>query len=101
MRKIFPGLLALVIQCTYTFGQLQTADADGATQAATLKKLSKKAKYGAFSMQSNIAFSTGKGVNGTPVVTATEDGKIEMVSLEKKTVVGYMLPYNQFVKLTD
>ena len=91
----------MVIQCSYLFAQLQTADGEGATQAATLKKLTKKAKYGAYSMQSNITFSTGKGLGGTPVVTATEEGKIEMVAMENKAVVGYMLPYNQFVKLTD
>lgn len=101
MRKTFLAVVAMVIQCSYTFGQLQSADGEGVTQAATLKKLTKKAKYGAFSMQSNISFSTGKGINGVPVVTATEEGKIDMVAMENKAVVGYMLPYNQFVKLTD
>lgn len=40
-------------------------------------------------------------MNDVPVVTASDDGKVEMVSMENKAVVGYLLPYNQFVKLTD
>lgn len=81
--------------------QLQTSDAEGTTQAGYLKKISKKAKYGASYAEQKIEFSTGKGINGQPVVTAEENGKIEMVAIEDHTTLGYILDYNQFVKLKD
>jgi hypothetical protein len=101
MKKLMAAAIALAIHCPSVFAQLQSADGEGVTQAATLKKLTKKAKYGAYSVQSNISFSTGKGIDGSPVVTAAEDGTVDMVAMEDKAVVGFMLPYNQFVKLTD
>jgi transglutaminase-like putative cysteine protease len=81
--------------------QLQTADAEGATQSAALKKIDKKAKYGAYLVEKELNFGTGKGINGSPIVTASEKGNVEMAAIESKTVVGYMLPYNQFVKPAD
>ena len=80
--------------------QLQTADSEGASQAAALKKLNKKAKYGAYLIQKEVNFASGKGITGSPVVTAYEKGLVEMASIENKAFVGYVLPYNQFVKLT-
>ena len=81
--------------------QLQTADGEGSSQAAALKKLNKKAKYGAYLIQKEVNFASGKGITGSPVVTANEKGVVEMASIENKAFVGYVLPYNQFVKLTD
>lgn len=80
--------------------QPQTADDEGATQASLLKKLDKKAKYGAAAIKKTVTFTTSKGISGEPVVTAVEDGVVEMVSLENNANVGYLLPYNQFAKLT-
>lgn len=94
-------LLAAVCGSLSLNAQLQTSDGEGVTQAAFLKKLSKKAKYGAYSIQSEVNFSTTKGITGNPVVTAAEEGKVDMVAIENKAVVGYLLPYNQFVRLTD
>ena len=81
--------------------QLQTADGEGATQASYLKKINKKAKYGAYLIDRKISFSTAKGINDQPVVTAEDDGVVEMVSIENKAYVGYLLPYNNFLKLKD
>ena len=81
--------------------QLQSSDAEGVNQAAYLKKISKKAKYGASSVDLQIDFSTTKGIMGQPVVTAEEHGKIEMVSIDDHVPMGHMLSYNQFVKLKD
>ena len=78
------GLLVAVATCAVASAQLQTADAEGITQAAYLKKLSKKAKYGAQVIQKEISFNTAKGLNGSPVVTAQEVGKVEMVALDNK-----------------
>lgn len=81
--------------------QLQTSDEEGGTQAALLKKLAKKAKYGANLVKTDINFTTTKGIAGEPVVAALEQGQVEMVSLEDNAYMGYVLPYNQFVKLAD
>jgi transglutaminase-like putative cysteine protease len=70
-------------------------------QASSLKKLNKKAKYGAYLIEKHVEFGTAKGVEGNPVVTASEKGTVEMTSIENKAFVGYVLPYNQFVRLTD
>jgi hypothetical protein len=96
------GLLLLVL-CLYecSFAQLQTADEEGAIAASFLKKLDKKAKYGAHSIQKEVSFNTAKGVTGQPVVTASEKGSIEMVAIDNKVVMGYMMESNQFVKLSD
>ncbi|HEX4851694.1 MAG TPA: transglutaminase-like domain-containing protein, partial [Puia sp.] len=101
MRKI-------TLFLAFTFGisqivsaQLQTVDEEGNIQAAYLKKLNKKAKYGATLISKELSFGTGKGMNGMPVVIAEEQGQVEMVSIENRTSVGYVLPYNQFVKLRD
>lgn len=101
MKKWFLSIcLGLFISFTVS-AQLQTADGEGAIQASQLKKLNKKAKYGASSIQQKISFSTGKGLDGQTVTVAQEKGVVEMTALENKAVVGYLVPYNQFVKLTD
>ena len=81
--------------------QLQTADGEGTHQAAELRKLNKKAKYGAYLIQKEVEFATGRNAEGTPMVTASEKGNVEMTAMENKAFVGYVLPYNQFVRLTD
>ena len=98
-----PSLLLFVCLMTgiFCFGQLQTADGEGITQASTLKKISKKAQYGAYTIDRKISFATAKGINDEPVVTAEDNGIIEMVSMENKAFVGYLLPYNNFLKLRD
>src|SRR5215211_3990416 len=101
MRRFTLNLFFLLGACLPLCAQLQTADGEGAAQAAALKKLNKKAKYGAYLIEKEVSFGTGKGISGAPVVTATEKGKVEMASIENKAFVGYVLPYNQFVKLTD
>lgn len=52
-------------------------------------------------MEKQFSFGTGKGINKSPIVTAIEKGNIEMVSVENKAPIGYLLPYNLFVKLKD
>ncbi|HWB25554.1 MAG TPA: transglutaminase-like domain-containing protein [Chitinophagaceae bacterium] len=103
MRVSFKPYLALILlfTCAHCIAQQQTSDDEGGTQAALLKKLAKKAKYGASLIKTDINFSTTKGITGEPVVTALEQGQVEMVSLEDNAYMGYMLPYNQFVKLAD
>ena len=81
--------------------QLQTADGEGVTAASFLKKLDKKAKYGAHFIQKEINFSTAKGIMGQPVVTANEKGSLEMVAIDNKVIMGYTMASNQFVKLND
>lgn len=101
MKLLTLNLFFLLGACLPLCAQLQTADGEGSSQAAALKKLNKKAKYGAYLIEKEVNFSSGKGINGSPVVTATEKGKVEMASIENKAFVGYVLPYNQFVRLTD
>ena len=101
MKKLTLSTLFLLGITLNLLAQLQTADGEGSAQAAALKKLSKKAKYGAYLVQKEVNFATGKGINGSPVVTASENGTVEMASIEDKAFVGYLLPYNQFVRLTD
>jgi hypothetical protein len=101
MRQLTLNLIFLLGVSLPLCAQLQTADGEGSSQAAALKKLNKKAKYGAYLVQKEVNFGSGKGINGLPVVTATEKGTVEMASIENKAFVGYVLPYNQFVKLTD
>lgn len=101
MRQLTLNLIFLLGVSIPVCAQLQTADGEGASQAAALKKLNKKAKYGAYLIQKEINFASGKGINGLPVVTANEKGIVEMASIENKAFVGYVLPYNQFVKLND
>lgn len=93
-------LACLVMAWQAGSAQLQTADEEGGTQAALLKKLAKKARYGANAIQTTITFGTTKGLTGQPVVTAYEAGTVDMVSLENNANMGYLLPYNQFAKLT-
>lgn len=93
--------LALVAMPFSLLAQLQTADDEGNAQAANIVKINKKAKYGAYLIEKQFAFATGKGIDSKPIVTATETGRVEMVATENKTNVGYLLPYNQFVKLKD
>jgi hypothetical protein len=101
MKKL--TLCALVVICAFNYcsGQLQTADGEGSIQSGSVKRLSKKAKYGASLIEQQFTFKTGKGIDGNPVVVALEEGKAEMVSAEGKTFVGYLLPYNNFLKLRD
>ena len=97
MKKQCLSLLLVLCSCML-HAQLQTADGEGSMQAGSLQRLEKKAKYGASLIQQEFSFKTAKGITGTPVVTAEEDGTVEMVSLENKAIIGYLLPYNQFVK---
>lgn len=98
----FSTLLMLALFCGYqSSAQLQTSDGDGVMYASTLKKINKKAKYGAYLLENEISFGSGKGINGSPVVTAVEKGHVEMVAMENNAVMGYMLPFNNFVKVDD
>ncbi len=101
MRRIY--LSFLFFACIYfdCSAQLQTVDGEGTSQAAYLKKISKKAKFGAYLIDKEINFGSGKGINDLPVITAEEQGSVEMVAIENKTNVGYILPYNQFLRLRD
>jgi len=101
MKKATLSLLFSIGILLSVSAQLQTPDGEGTAQATALKKLNKKAKYGAYLIQKQVEFATGKGIEGVPVVTATETGNVEMTSMENKAFVGYVLPYNQFVRLTD
>jgi hypothetical protein len=83
------------------FAQLQTSDDEGTSQVGNLKKLNKKAKYGAYLIEKEFTFSTGKGINKQQIVVAEEKGNVEMVSIQDKAGMGYLLPYNSFVKLKD
>ncbi|WP_153797767.1 transglutaminase domain-containing protein [Foetidibacter luteolus] len=94
-------LLALLICTVQLNAQLQTSDGEGVMQASFLKKLNKKAKYGAYLVEKEVEFATTKGVNNQPVVTAFEKGNVEMVAIENQANVGYLVGYNQFVKLKD
>jgi hypothetical protein len=101
MLKTLSGIALCLCVSASVFSQSQTADSEGSQQASNLKKLDKKAKYGAYLINKQIEFGTSKGINGQPVVTAEETGNIEMASIEEKAIVGYMLPFNTFVKLKD
>ena len=99
--NLFLAIILLVTLTNTSFAQLATPDGEGTAQAAQLKKIDKKASYGAALIEQEIEFETGKGLNNQPIVTAREKGKIEMASIEKNTVIGYVLPYNTFAKLAD
>ncbi len=101
MRKTCFSLLLLFGLAQALFAQLQTVDGEGTNQAAYLKKINKKAKFGAYYITKDLEFGSGKGINGSPVVTAEEKGNVEMVAIENKAIVGYVLPYNNFVRLKD
>ena len=101
MKRIIPNLILLSIICLSASAQLQNADGEGTAQAAALRKLNKKAKYGAYLIQKEVEFGTSRNAEGSPVVTAAEKGNVEMTSMENKAFVGYVLPYNLFVRLTD
>ena len=101
MKRVVVSLVLIAFGFVPALAQLQTPDGEGTSQAAVLKKLSKKATYGANLIQKQVEFATGKGIDGIPVVTALEAGNVEMTSIEKNSFVGYVLPYNQFVRLTD
>ena len=101
MKKQYLLVVSLCITCFTALAQLQTADGEGATQASLIKKLDKKAKYGAYLVESEYNFSTGKGLGGAPVVTAEDNGNVEMVSVADKTDMGYLLASNQFLHLKD
>lgn len=100
MKKIL-SLSAGVLLTIASFAQMQTADDEGYAQSASLKKLNKKAKYGASLISQSFNFGTTKGVVGTPVVSAKEEGEVDLVAMEDKAFVGHLLPYNQFMKLED
>ncbi|AXY72891.1 transglutaminase domain-containing protein [Paraflavitalea soli] len=101
MRINFLLVLLLSVICLPALAQPQSSDDEGLGQIAALRKIQKKAQYGAHLIQKEVNFSTGKGINGLPVVTVSEKGIVEMVAIEPKTNIGYLLPYNQFVKLAD
>lgn len=91
-------LLLMLAMSLCVNAQLQTADGEGTLQSSSLKRLEKKAKYGASLIQQEFSFKTAKGITGSPVVVAEEDGTVELVSMENKAVLGYVLPYNEFVR---
>ena len=95
------NLLFFALIFSSASAQLQTADGEGTHQAAELRKLNKKAKYGAYLIEKEVDFASVRSPEGNPVVTASEKGNVEMTSMENKAFVGYVLPYNQFVRLTD
>lgn len=100
-KLLFPSFFALIFISFNVHAQLQSVDGEGSSQAAGLKKLDKKAKYGISQSEKEFNFSTGKGIDDLPVVVARETGSVEMVSIDSKVHVGYLLPYNNFVKLRD
>nr|MCU0385706.1 hypothetical protein [Flavihumibacter sp.] len=81
------------------FAQNQSADGEGTSQATALKKIDKEAEYGTHLAVKQISFSTGKGLDGMPVVVANEKGSIDMVSIASNVFMGHLLPYNNFVQL--
>ena len=83
------------------FPQKQSADGEGTSQATALKKIDKEAEYGTHLAVKQISFSTGKGLDGMPVVVANEKGSIDMVSIGSNVFMGHLLPYNNFVQLRD
>ncbi len=99
-KKLFCFSLC-VFSVAFSFAQMQNADDEGLAQSGSLKKLNKKARYGAAIISQSFSFGTANGITGSPVVIAEEDGTVEMVAMENKAYVGYMLPYNQFMKLDD
>lgn len=101
MKPLFSIFFSLLLLFSNARAQQQTPDGEGSTQSAGLKKIDKKAQYGASLIEKEIDFGLGKGIDDLPVVNAREKGKVEMVSMEGKTYVGYLLPYNNFVKLRD
>ncbi|MEO6453983.1 MAG: transglutaminase-like domain-containing protein, partial [Ginsengibacter sp.] len=101
MRKALLSLGIVIAFSQNILAQSQTSDDEGSTQAANIKKINKKAKYGAYLIEKEITFGTGKGLGNLPIVTATEKGNVEMAAVEDKADMGYLLPYNQFVKLKD
>ncbi|GGH81044.1 hypothetical protein HNQ91_005450 [Filimonas zeae] len=101
MKRTTVGLFCCLWLSTATLAQYQAADDEGVLAASFLKKLDKKAKYGAYDISKEISFGTAKGLNDLPVVTAEEKGTVEMVALENRAVVGYMVPDNTFARLKD
>ncbi|ULQ56702.1 transglutaminase-like domain-containing protein [Flavihumibacter rivuli] len=101
MRVLFISILNLILFTGKVFSQYQNSDEEGLNYSSSLKKLNKKARYGAYSIQKEVDFGTGKGIQGIPIVTAEEKGVVEMASIQDKSFVGYMLEYNQFVKVMD
>lgn len=101
MRKFSLFLGLLIALSPGLHAQLQTPDDEGSSQLVNIKKINKKAKYGAYLIEKQFTFGTGKGLNKTPIVTAFEKGSVEMVSVESKAAMGYLLPYNQFIRLKD
>lgn len=100
MKKMALLLVHLIVS-TCLWAQNQTADGEGQSQATALKKIDKEASFGTHLSLKQISFSTGKGLDGMPVVVANEKGTIEMVSVEKNVYMGHMLGYNSFVQLRD
>jgi hypothetical protein len=83
------------------FAQYPVSDDEGLAQAAALRKLNAKAECGTHTITREISFSTGKGNGGTPIVLAEEKASIEIVSMKDNASLGYLLPYNQFMKIVD
>ncbi len=91
---------ALLVGFMSVFAQTNLfVDDQGIAFAAQIKKISKKAKYGVVDATQNFEFGTTKGITGEPVVTAEERGEVELVAAEDQVTLGYLLDYNQFVKV--
>lgn len=101
MKKLSLSIVFLCLISTLCQAQQQTPDGEGISQVTALKRLSKKAKYGAALMEQEYEFKTGKGIANTPIVVAKETGKVELVSMENNVPVGFLLPYNGFIKIDD
>lgn len=100
MFRSISTLLLLFLTIT-AFSQSQTADGEGSMQASALKRINKKAKFGASLITESFEFKTGKGITGSPIVIAKEKGQVDMVSIDDNVSIGYLLPYNEFLKLDD
>lgn len=100
MKPLLVGLTSL-LSLTVAQAQMQTPDPQGYVDAAALKKLSKKAKFGASLIEENIDFSTAKGIQGTPIVTAASHGEVDMAAVQDKAYMGYMVFCNQFIQVKD
>ena len=70
MTKLTVFAFVAICSSHIAFAQLQTADGEGSIQSGSVKRLYKKAKYGASLLEQQFSFKTGKGIDGSPVVVA-------------------------------
>jgi transglutaminase-like putative cysteine protease len=105
MRNLF-FFIVLVIstsaqsQIIYNDIKKIVPDDEGKDFSNRLKKIDKKGKFGCYASDQTFTFGINKkGYTGDPVVSATEEGYFEMVSMENDVDVSYLAPYNNFVKL--